>query len=192
MHDLIQWLNIHPLFWPLFIFSARVVDVSLGTLRTICVIRGMRLVASVLGFFEVSIWVTAISGVLGNLTHWYNVMAYAGGFATGNAVGILIEQRLALGMQAVRIISSSRSAAVAAGLRLAGYGVTEIKGHGMNGEVSVCFVVVPRKETTTVVRVAAGIDPAMYSTVEDVRATNLHTYRSPLPATGWRAILKRK
>ena len=49
MHDLIQWLNIHPLFWPLFIFSARVVDVSLGTLRTICVIRGMRLVASVLG-----------------------------------------------------------------------------------------------------------------------------------------------
>jgi uncharacterized protein YebE (UPF0316 family) len=127
MFNLIHWLDAHPEVWPVFIFFARIADVSIGTFRTICVVRGMRILAPVLGFFEVAIWITAVSGALRYLgDHWYNVIAYAGGFATGNAVGMWIEERLAIGMQAIRLISSTRSAAVAAGLRLAGYAVTEI------------------------------------------------------------------
>ncbi|UCD29569.1 MAG: DUF2179 domain-containing protein [Planctomycetota bacterium] len=187
-----QWLDMHPLFWPLFIFTARILDVSIGTLRTIFVIRGSHVLAPLLGFIEVIIWVLAITGVLTHLDHWYNILAYAAGFATGNAVGILMEKKLAIGMQAIRLISCTRSAAVASGLRLAGYRVTEVKGHGYKSEISLSFVVVPRRDTPMVLKVAQSIDPEVFSTVEDIRSTNLHDYRSPVPPTGWRSIFKRK
>jgi len=192
MSAFIQWLDFHPLFWPVFIFCARIVDVSIGTLRTICMVRGATWLAPALGFFEVLIWITAISGVLTHLDRWYNIVAYAAGFATGNAVGMLLEQALAFGLQAIRLISRYRSAAVAEGLRLAGYGVTEVAARGRSGEISLCFVVVPRRETRTVLDVACGIDPDVVCTIEDVRASNAHTYRGVVPPTGWRAILKRK
>jgi uncharacterized protein YebE (UPF0316 family) len=192
MPPLIEWLNAHPLVWPAFIFSARIADVSIGTLRTICVVRGMRFVAPVLGFFEVAIWITAVSGVLTHLDHWYNVLAYAGGFATGNAVGMWIEEQLAIGMQAIRLISCTKSAAVAAGLRLAGYAATELKGHGMHGDVSICFVVVPRKETPQVIRVAESIDSDVFCTVEDVKSSEVHIHRDGIRRTSWRGLLNRK
>lgn len=185
-------LDMNPICWPIFIFCARVVDVSIGTLRTLCVVRGMRLTTAILGFFEVSIWVTAISGVLNHMDQWYNVVAYAAGFATGNAVGILIEQKLAIGIQMIRIISCSRSAAVAAGLRLAGYSVTEVKGQGLAGQVSISFVVAPRKQTRQVMMVAQRIDPQVVSTVEDVRSAHLHHLPDGAALTGWRSLLKKK
>ncbi|MDM8007246.1 MAG: DUF2179 domain-containing protein [Phycisphaerae bacterium] len=192
MFNIIHWLNAHPEVWPVFIFFARIADVSIGTLRTICVIRGMRILAPVLGFFEVAIWITAVSGVLTHLDHWYNVVAYAGGFATGNAVGMWIEERLAFGMQAIRLISCTRSAAVAAGLRLAGYAVTEMKGRGLNGEVSICFVVAPRRETAQVIRVAESIDPEVFCTFDDVKSSDVRVYRDPAPRAGWWRLLDRK
>lgn len=192
MSTLMSWLDLHPLFWPLFIFCARVVDVSMGTLRTICVVRGMRFTAACLGFFEVSIWVTAISGVLMHLDHWYNVVAYAGGFATGNIVGIFIEQKLAIGMQIIRIISCSQSAAVAAGLRLAGFGVTEVKGHGLRGQVSISFVVAPRKDAVKVIQVAQRIDPEVVSTIEDVRSAHLHSLAAETAPPAVRSFVKKK
>jgi len=192
MTTLLHWLDAYPLLWPLFIFCARIIDVSLGTLRTIYIIRGSRFLGPFLGFFEVLIWLTAVSGVFTHLGQWYNVVAYAAGFATGNAVGVLIEHKLAIGMQAVRLISRTQSAAVAAGLRLADFAVTEIKGRGMTGPVSVSYVVVTRKDTQKVIGVAHSIDPEVFCTVEDVRATNLISYRSAVPPTGWRAVFKRK
>ncbi len=192
MSELLRMLDAHPALWPVFIFCARVMDVSIGTLRTILVVRGSRFLAPSLGFVEVTIWVCAISGVLTHLDRWYNIVAYASGFATGNALGIVLEQKVAIGMQAIRLISCAKYAAVAAGLRLAGYGVTEIPARGLHGDVTVAFVVVPRRETQTVIRTAARIDPEVSCTVEDVRSTNLQTYRRALPPTGWRGILKRK
>lgn len=188
-----SWLDMHPLFWPLFIFCARVTDVSIGTLRTICVIRGMRYAAACLGFFEVSIWVIAISGVLTHLNHWYNIVAYAAGFAIGNMLGIGIEQKLAIGIQMIRLISCTHSAAVAAGLRLAGFPVTEVKGHGLQGQVSISFVVAARKDTPTILQLAHSIDQDVVCTVEDIRSAHLHHHFVGYAATtGWRTILKRK
>ena len=192
MTTLMHWLDAYPLLWPLFIFCARILDVSLGTLRTIYIIRGSRILGPFLGFFEVLIWLTAVSGVFMHLDQWYNIVAYAAGFATGNAVGVLIEHKLAIGMQAIRLISRTQSAAVAAGLRLAGFAVTEVKGRGMTGPVSVSYVVVPRKDTSKVIGAACSIDPDVFCTVEDIRSTSLSAYRNGLPATGWRVLFKRK
>lgn len=192
MHDILIWLDQHPILWPVFIFCARICDVTIGTIRTICVVRGYRLVAAVLGFFEVTIWITAVSGVLLRLDRWYNVVSYGLGFATGNAVGMWVEQKLALGMQAIMLISQGHSAAVTEALRFAGFPVTEVKGHGRDGDVSVAYVVTHRRDTAVAIQIARRIDPAVFTTVNDVRTRNVHVYRDAVPPTGWRAILKRK
>jgi uncharacterized protein YebE (UPF0316 family) len=191
MAEVLNWLASHPYFWPVFIFCARVTDVSIGTMRTIFVVRGYRLLAACLGFFEVTIWVIAVSGVIGNLHRWQNIVAYGLGFATGNAVGMWIEQTLAIGMQAIRFISHSRSAAVAEALRFAGFGVTVVPGHGRAGDVSVSYVVATRREAPLVIRVAEQIDPEVFTTVQDIRSTSFRDYRG-MPVTGWRAIMKKK
>jgi len=154
---------------PLLIFVARVVDVSLGTLRIICVMRGYRRLSVLLAFFEIIIWVYAITSVVSHLDRFVNVVAYAGGFAAGNWLGMWIEQRLALGLQAVTLFSRGGAQAVAEGLRFADMVVTTLTGGGRDGPVTMCLAVVPRKQVPTVVKIARGIDPDVLITVADVR-----------------------
>lgn len=154
---------------PMLIFLARVTDVSIGTVRLICVTRGHRAVAVCLGFFEVLIWVTAFSTVLRHLDNWVNIVAFAAGFATGNAVGMAIEKRLAMGVQLVNLVSHGSAHAVAAALRYADVRVTTFMGNGDDdGPVSVCMAVVPRRRVPTVIRIARNIDPDVLVTIEDV------------------------
>jgi uncharacterized protein YebE (UPF0316 family) len=161
----------HAEWLPVMIFFARVTDVSIGTVRTICVMRGQRTVAFFLGFFEVLIWVIAVSAILSHLSHWINLVAYAGGFATGNAVGMWIESKLALGTQTVSFVSQGEYHAVAERLRYADLSVTTMTGRGYKGPVSICMAVVPRRMAQDVIRMAKEIDPTVFVTVEDVRAT---------------------
>ena len=82
----------------LLIFLARVVDVSLGTIRTIVIVQGKTLVAFVLGFIEVLIWITVVSQVIVSVrSTWYLVLPYAAGFAVGNFVGIMLERWIGMG-----------------------------------------------------------------------------------------------
>jgi len=154
---------------PALIFFARIADVSLGTIRLICVTRGRRAAAIVLGFFEILIWVFAVSKVLTQLDHWANILAYACGFAAGNALGMTIESRLAMGVQRVSLISRGRANAVAERLRFAGFPVTTFVGSGREGPVSMCMAVISRKLTPDAIRMAREIDADVVITVEDLR-----------------------
>lgn len=156
---------------PLFVFCARIVDVSMDTFRMICVIRGHRFLAAIVGFFQILIWLTAISSVVGHLDRPLNVIAYAGGFATGNWIGLWIESKLALGLQIVRIISREESC-MAERLREAGYVVTELHGEGRDMPVSICFVAAYRRHVPDLIKKGGEIEPSMITTVEDVRSTN--------------------
>ncbi len=161
---------------PALIFFARVLDVSLGTIRMISVTRGQRALAVVLGFFELLIWVFAVSRVLTALDRVGNILAFAGGFAAGNALGMWIESRLAMGVQTLNFISRGMANAVAERLRYAGLGVTTFVGRGRDGPVSLCMTVVPRRQTPATIRMAREIDPDVVITVEDVRqSTAVHT-----------------
>jgi uncharacterized protein YebE (UPF0316 family) len=169
-------LHADSLWTPVLIFCARVVDVSLGTIRMISVTRGHRLTAVVLGFFELLIWVFAVSRVLTQLDRIENIVAFAGGFSAGNAVGMSIEARLALGVQTLSFISRGMANAVAERLRYAGLRVTTFVGSGRDGPVSLCMTVVPRRQTQEAIRMAREIDPEVVITVEDVRQTTaIHT-----------------
>ena len=95
-----------PAAWlPLLIFCARVLDVSVGTFRLICITRGRQLLAIVLALVEVTIWLLAVASVITHLNNWLNILAYVTGFTTGNALGMWLERRLALGVETVILIS---------------------------------------------------------------------------------------
>ena len=109
---------------PLLICFARVLDVSLGTLRIILVAKGTKTLAPILGFFEVLIWLIAIGQVMQNLTNVANYFAYAAGFAIGNYLGIIMEQKLAIGVVVVRVITATDASKLIDFLKEANFGVT--------------------------------------------------------------------
>ena len=192
MTELISWLNANPWWFAAFIVVARIIDVSLGTVRTICVVRGYRLIAAVLGFAEVMVWIVAVSGVLREFT-LLKVLAYGVGFAAGNAVGIWMEQQVALGQQVVFVISKRFSHDIAFAMRLAGYMVTQLAAEGRDGPLTMLFIVTSRKATGSVMRIVESVDREAIAMVNDVRSTTfLRRQVGMLPPTGWRAILKKK
>lgn len=169
----VSFLAEHSQWLPLVVFCARVVDVSIGTFRVISVTRGHRFLATFLGFFEVTIWILAASQVFVHLDQWVNVLAWAGGFAMGNMIGMWIEQRVALGTQTVMFISRGQAHAVAERLRYAGLLVTTLSGSGRDGPVAMGIAVVPRKLTQVTMSMAKEIDPDVVITVQDVRSSTV-------------------
>jgi uncharacterized protein YebE (UPF0316 family) len=155
---------------PLAIMLARVCDVTIGTLRIIFVSRGMKIIAPLLGFFEVLIWLVAIGQIMQNLSSWIHYVAYATGFAIGNFIGILVEERLAMGMLAVRIITQKEAAGLIDELRRQNIGTTSIDGHGMTGKVSLIFIIIKRQNLPLIQSLVRKHNPQAFVSVSDVRA----------------------
>lgn len=153
---------------PVLIFLARICDVSLGTIRLVFVARGFKYLAPVIGFFEVLIWILAIGQIMQNLTNWVCYVAYAGGFATGNYIGILIAEKLSLGVVLIRVITQKEADSLLARLRVRGYGVTSVDGRGSSGPVQVVFTIVPRREVVPVVELVKKYNPNAFYSIEEV------------------------
>lgn len=160
------------------IFVLRVGDMSLDTMRMLMVMRGKKSTAWVLGFFQSAIFVLAISSVLQNLDNLLNVIGYAAGFATGNVIGMMIEERLAVGHSHLRIISSRRGSAIAERMREEGYAITEIPARGRDGMVSLLNCSVLRKNVDRVHKIINEVDPEAFITAEDVRPVRRGFWRA--------------
>ena len=162
-----------PLFtWviiPLLIALARVVDVTLGTIRIIYISRGMKYLAPIFGFFEILIWLIAIGQIMKNLSNPVYYLAYALGFAGGNLVGIFVEERLAVGRVILRIITQRDATQLVDYLRSSGYGVTTVEAEGATGPVELIFTVIDRKKVESVVRSVQTYNPKAFYSIEDVR-----------------------
>ena len=154
---------------PLLIFFARICDVTLGTIRIILVSKGQKLVAPILGFFEIFIWIIAISKIMENLNNIPCYIGYAAGFATGNYIGILVEEKLAMGVTVIRIITQKAANELIKNLSLSGYGITNIDAKGTMGNVSVIYTVVQRRNLQNVINIIKEFNPKAFYTVEDVR-----------------------
>ncbi|MBT8213385.1 MAG: DUF2179 domain-containing protein [Acidimicrobiia bacterium] len=164
----------------LLIFALRVVDVSLGTLRIVMLLRGMRAVAGILGFFESLTWVLAAVLVIDNLDSPFKVVAFAAGFATGTVLGSTIERWLALGKRILRVVTSVDSPDVAPALRRLGHGVTVVNGEGLQGDVRIAFSVIPRREYPEVLERIRALNPDAFVTAEDIDTPRLERRRSLL------------
>lgn len=154
---------------PLLIFFARIADVSIGTIRIIMVSKGNRRLSPLLGFFEVFIWILAISRIMQNLDNWVNYFAYAAGFATGNYVGMLIEEKLALGQLLIRVITQKDASNLIVSMNNKGYGTTVVEAQGAKEPVHVIYSIVRRSELRHVVEIINQFNPKAFYSVEDVR-----------------------
>lgn len=154
---------------PLLIFIARITDVTIGTIRIIFVSRGNKIVAPILGFFEVFIWLVAISNIIQNLTNILGYLAYAGGFATGNYIGLKIEERLAMGINLIRIFTKNNAGELMNSLHQKGYGATIVNAKGKDDDVSIIYTIVKRKEVKQVIEVIELFNPNSFYTIEDVK-----------------------
>ena len=160
------------IFLPLMIFCARIADVTFGTFRIVMVSKGNKYMAPILGFFEVLIWVIVIGKVMQNLDNWINIIAYAAGFATGNYVGLIIENRVAMGYAKIQIITAKPATELIQSLIEAGYGITHHEANGANGKVSIIYSIISRKQLQTIVDMIRTHNPNAFYSIEDVRFVN--------------------
>jgi len=151
----------------LLIFLARTANVSMGTVRTLLGMRRQKRLATTIGFVESLIFILAISRVLQDVGNLWNVLGYCGGFAAGTWVGLVIEEKLALGHAVVRAISRDDGRKIALALREAGYGATEMVGEGLSGRVYVVTTVVRRRDIPAVMALVSQVDEAAFVTVDD-------------------------
>lgn len=158
---------------PLFIFVARILDVSLGTLRIMFVSKGMRGKATILGFVEVLIWIVIVAQIFQNLDNWLNYVAFAGGFATGTFVGMYIEERMKMGVQIFRIIVGEGNEQLAEKLQEAEFRVTEIDGTGKYGPVKILFTIAKRKRWHDLAEIVNQYAPDAFYSVEDVKHVSM-------------------
>ncbi len=159
-----------PWYIPILIFLARVCDVSLGTLRTLLMITGHRVLAVVLGVAEVTIWIFAVGGVVNYLSYPMAVVGYAGGFGVGVLAGMMLEEKLALGYRIVRVISNLQAVDISSLLRAEGYRATRVDGSGMSGPVEIAFMVIRRKQLSHVRKLLKDHAPEAFYSIERVDA----------------------
>ena len=158
----------------LFIFSLRVVDQSLGTMRALYVNKGKPYHAALLGFLESVIWILAISQVIKDIDDPLLVVAYSAGFAAGTILGSYIEQSIGIGNLVVRVFASVESPSVAQALRDEGYGVTVINGEGKDGGVRIYWCIIPRRKLKSVLKLISEVNPDAYVTTDSANPTSIN------------------
>ncbi|AOY75831.1 DUF2179 domain-containing protein [Clostridium formicaceticum] len=154
----------------LFIYFAKVSDVTLATIRMIMVVKGRRIQAALIGFVEITIYIMAIGKVLTELDNPVNVIAYALGFATGNYMGIFVEEKMALGSIIVQVISLGNSMHLVEKLREEGFGVTVVEGYGREGMQHLLNIMMQRKNLSKLYRIVDEHDRKAFVTITDARA----------------------
>jgi len=161
--------NLSPFVIPVLIFVARVADVSMETIRIICLSRGVRKIAAIIGFFEKLIWLIAVMQIMKHLDNVFNYVAFAGGFSMGNFVGIAIEKKIALGSCLVRIIVKNGSEELVSALRKQSFGVTTVEAYGASGPSTIILVASRRKALPQLKKIINQYDVRAFFTIEDVR-----------------------
>ncbi len=165
------------LILPFLIFLARIVDVTLGTLRIIFISKGKKYIAPFLGFIEIIIWLLAITRIFENLNNWTCYLGFAAGFATGSYIGIVVEEKIALGVELIRIITSKDATGLIMTLKEQGYGVTYITANGSQGEVGIIYSVIKRSDLARFIGFMKEFNPNAFYTIEDIRFVNKNIYR---------------
>jgi uncharacterized protein YebE (UPF0316 family) len=166
------------LLLPVMIFIARIFDQSVGTLRMIFVAKGLRNIVPVFAFFESLIWLLAIGQIMKLGDTWLCYIAYAGGFAMGNWVGMVLDERISLGTVIIRIILKRDANDLVTFLKEQNYGLTVLDAQGSTGKVKVIFTIIKRKDADNVISIINNFDPASFYTIEEVRSVNEGVFRT--------------
>lgn len=162
---------------PLLIFLARISDQTIGTMRLIFLSKGYKHLAPFLGFFEVIIWLITVGQIMQHLDNALCYVAYGGGFAMGNFIGMTIEERLSIGNVMIRIIPRQNSEELIKVLRKSNYGVTSVQAEGSQGRVDIIFTIIKRKDIDHVASIINELHPAAFYTIEDIKTIKEGIFR---------------
>jgi len=165
------------ILFALMIFAIRVISISLDTLRLIFTMRRAKFWVWMLGFVNSMIWVLTFSFVLSDIENFLNIIVYGAGFATGNVLGMWIEDKLAIGFAEVRVISPKLGAAILDVMREQNYAVTEIPARGKDGMVSVITSSIRRSQIHEFEKLVREVDENAFITTEDVIAVQRGFWR---------------
>jgi uncharacterized protein YebE (UPF0316 family) len=166
------------LILPVLIFCSRIFDQSVGTLRMIFVAKGLKNIVPVFAFFESLIWLLAIGEIMKHLNNPLCYLAYAGGFAMGNWVGMWLDERISLGNVIIRVIMSVASPELIEQLKAANFGLTLLDAEGGKGKVKVVFSIIKRKDVKHFVDILNQYSPHSFFTIEEVRSVNEGVFRT--------------
>lgn len=154
------------LYSALFIMVLRILDVTVGVIRTLMVVQGKKYMAGLLGFIEITIWVFAIRHIMLNLDNLWNVLGYSTGFALGNVLGVTVEQRFGSGFVQIYVVSMYYTDKIADALRKNNIGVTILPGEGGRGGVAILVLLVSRKRQMEAIDIVESIDSKSFITVQ--------------------------
>ncbi len=181
---------------PFLIFLSRILDQSIGTLRVIFVSKGLKNIAPFFGFFEVIIWLLAVAQVMKHLNNPMSYIAYGAGFAMGNYIGIIIEEKLSLGTLLIRVIPKKDTTELISHLKELGFGVTQINAEGVMGtKVKILFTIIKRKNVHQVIHAINQYNPNAFYTIEEVKTVKEGYFGIPVQPKGIgirEGIFKRK
>ena len=171
--DLFVWVII-----PLLIFLSRITDQTLGTLRFIFLSKGYKYIAPFLGFFEVIIWLIAVTQIIKHIDNPISYIAYGAGFAAGNYLGMILEEKLSLGKVMLRIIPNKDTSKLIEYMKSQNFGITVIDAHGSVGDVKMIMSIMDRKDTKELIPMINTFNPHAFFTIEDIRAVKEGVFRS--------------
>lgn len=154
---------------PFLIFVARIIDVSIGTIRIVMISKGQKFWAPFLGFFEVLVWLLAISRIFANLDNWVCYVAYAAGYSAGTYIGLRIEEKLALGIVKIQIITQKSADLLIEKLKASGHRITSHDAMGGSVDVSIIYSIIKRTDLYKVVEQIKTYNPKAFYSIEDVR-----------------------
>jgi uncharacterized protein YebE (UPF0316 family) len=163
---------------PLLIFIARIGDVSMETIRVIYISRGIKYLAPIIAFFEIVIWLLAMEVVMSDLSNIANFFAFAFGFAMGTYVGLVIEEKLSIGMVILRIVTTEESnEEISAFLQSENFGITSLDAKGARGNVKMILTLVNRTDLPRITEHLRMTNPHAFFSIEDIRYANEGVFR---------------
>ena len=165
---------------PLLIFAARVIDVSMNTVRIILIAKGRRALVPIIGFVEILIWLFAFRQVILNLSNVMCYIGFAGGFSVGSYVGMIIEEKMAIGYEVLRVITKKEGLTLVEALQKENFGVTLLDARGSTGKVNVIFTIVQRKDIARALEIIKEFNPKAFYSIEDIRSVQSGVFPSML------------
>jgi uncharacterized protein YebE (UPF0316 family) len=164
--DYMAWIVV-----PILIILARIADQTIGTLRLVYLSKGYKIIAPVMGFFEVLIWIIVVSQIFQKLDNYFYYFAYAFGFALGNYIGLRLEERLSLGQVVIRVFPKINTDEIVNELSKRGFGLTIMDAQGTRGPVKILFSIINRKTLEDFLETVRKFDDQVFYTIEDVRTS---------------------
>jgi uncharacterized protein YebE (UPF0316 family) len=167
---------------PLLIFLARICDVSMETIRVIYISKGIKYLAPIIAFFEIVIWLLAMEVVMKDLSNVANFLAFAFGFAMGTYVGLVIEEKLSIGMVIMRIVTTEESNEdIVSFMQSENYGITILDATGSRGNVKMILSLVNRADVARITCHLQSTNPHAFFSIEDIRYVNEGVFRPKKP-----------